>query len=356
MAAARNDTFRGIDRVYRRGLVLGLTVAELFLLLLFLLLLILAALSIARRDDVAKLESELETKRDQVIVLDELKRQLREYGQTPDKIETLLKRTERLVGLEKEVAQLKPLAELGRKFEEAAKKAELDSEELAEEPEVLLETLQNARVAQQLKDEQKRLQAENDQLKREQKNGQDAIRSLAKLNKAAQQLRDEQKKLQAENDQLKREQKNSRDAIRSLANSKGIDPSCWFTKAVNRSGKEYEKPVPLFDVAVFDDHLLVRDIPALPEYVIEKWKLPVGDVKFMTPLTDSEFKRMMMPIRRMGKEERKVREYSCVFYVHVWDETSAGAKERWKNATEGVIGSAFYRDTVKGKSFQARNY
>ena len=355
MATARNGSFRGIDRVYRRGLVLGLTVAELFLLLLFLLLLILAGLSIGWKDEFAKLESELETTKDQLIVLEELKRQLREYGVTPDKIETLLKRTERLVTLDKEVAQLKPLAELGRKFAEAAKKAELDSRELVEEPEALIETLQNAKVAQQLRDEQEKLQAENDQLKREQKDSQNAIRSLASLNKIAQQLRDEQEKLQAENDQLKREQKNSQNAIRSLANSKGIDPSCWFTKSANRSGKEYEKQVPLFDVAVFDNHFLVRDIPALPEYVIEKLALPVGDVKFMTPLTNSEFRNMMMPIRRMGKEERKVREYSCVFYVRVWDETSAGAKERWKNATEGVIGSVFYRDTVKGESFQTGN-
>ena len=55
----------------------------------------------------------------------------------------------------------------------------------------------------------------------------------------------------------------------------------------------------------------------------------------------------MRPIHQRGKDG-KVRSYSCVFFVKVWDKTSPDAKARWQRAhdevLEGLFGAYVARD------------
>ena len=62
-----------------------------------------------------------------------------------------------------------------------------------------------------------------------------------------------------------------------------------------------------------------------------------------------EFAELTRPILDMGKN-KQVREYSCVFYAKVWDKTSATAKKRWKEA-ENQIRDAFYITPVHNDSW-----
>jgi multidrug efflux pump subunit AcrA (membrane-fusion protein) len=137
--------------------------------------------------------------------------------------------------------------------------------------------------------------------------------------------------------------------IESIAQEKGIDPPCWYDEQAT-AGKTKERPIFLFDVAVFDTHLMIRDRPTPERYLEERARLPLQQIRFMQPLSDREFREVTEPIKKMGKE-KQVRSYSCVFYVLVWDQTSTGAKERWKHATETVIGGPFYRATANGTAW-----
>ncbi|WP_085885725.1 hypothetical protein [Oceanibacterium hippocampi] len=138
----------------------------------------------------------------------------------------------------------------------------------------------------------------------------------------------------------------------AVANSKGIDPPCWYDEIEADDGRRIERAVPLFDVAVFDNHIVVRDRIPPERYAKERAGLPIGEGIFLRPVSDPEFREVMRPIRRMGKEDRRIRPYSCVFYVRVWDKTSPASKERWKQATEITIGNAFYRETVRTEPWE----
>lgn len=309
------ETFRDADRVYRRGLVLGLNLAELFLLLLFLLLLAVAAAASfwqkqeeQLREENAALLIERDDARDELAGLEAIKRRLEEADLSKDEITTLIAVTQDRERLQKEVDALsniideqRPLNELGRKMKEILAVAGVGLERLEEEPELLRQALHDAGLIDRLEKENERLQQTVDEHARR---------------------------------------------IDVLASEKGLDPSCWYEEVTGDDGETREIPVFLFDIAVFDDYLIIRDRDVPPKFAAEKQMLPLEDVRFTTKLSDKEFLQMMLPIRRMGKEEKKIRDYSCVFFVQIWDKTSQGAKERWKTATETIIGRAFYRRTM----------
>jgi hypothetical protein len=308
------------DRIYRRGLVLGLTVAELFLLLLFLLLLALAATLLLLESEKSELQKQrdsaildLRTAQIELAALQSIRERLKAAGMSSNQIETLIESTKRVEALSREVAELqktidelRPAAELGRAIEAAAERAGVDAEEVRRNPEALAEAMKDA----------------------------------SKLGDII-----------AERDKLKQQLSETARTVDLLASSKGIDPSCWYRQVADDAGKPKEQVVWLFEVAVHDNYLVVRDRDVPDPFAADKRLLPVSGIPFGEQLSDRRFLELMMPIRNLAKVERKVREYSCVFYVGVWDLTSPGAKERWKRATEGTIGTAFYRETVNDRSW-----
>ena len=75
-------------------------------------------------------------------------------------------------------------------------------------------------------------------------------------------------------------------------------------------------------------------------YAEEAEDLALGTIPYGIPLTDEEMRDVMQPLYEKGKASR-VRTYSCIFYVRVWDETPAAAKLRWKQAHDGVLEQLF---------------
>ena len=66
-------------------------------------------------------------------------------------------------------------------------------------------------------------------------------------------------------------------------------------------------------------------------YVDEARKIPLTDIPYNERFSNSQFRNAMQPIWRIG-EASEIRTYSCIFYVRVWDETDEQAKDRWKLA------------------------
>ena len=148
---------------------------------------------------------------------------------------------------------------------------------------------------------------------------------------------------------------------------KGITPPCWYrlieeTNPITKANWR-EKPYYLFDIAIREDHMEVQGLP-IPtgsavddsgaSYTEEAKELQLDNIPYGVPLTDTELRNVMRPLYERGKAS-EVRSYSCIFYVRVWDETSPGAKERWKQAHDGVLEQLFGTHQVRGTSWKDRD-
>lgn len=266
-------------RAYRRGIVLGLSLAELFILLVFLLLLALIGYALSRDDQANRQEQTIAEQQEQLDALAPI------IDADPSELE-----------------QRKLIARLARE--------KSDAEKRAEEAEQQVKMFRNENTS--LHEEKEAWQKEREIL----------TERAETSEKIANQTR---KELQ-----------------------KGQNPPCWY-KTVNEEGKTREKSYYLFNIAVYDNHMIVLRRPAPPgradddnglPYIEEANQIGLDKIPYNTPLTDVELDEYMRSIHNLGKDG-KVRSYSCIFYARVWDETSDIAKERWQNAHDVVLEGLF---------------
>lgn len=277
---------------YRRGLTLGLTMAEIFMLLLFLLLLAILALHKEHKDTLKEKEDELEV----------ITKKYEERAELPKEIERLKRENKEL---ENSIAEVKKENSIAKSLlNKQREKLPEDIQQLTEKVDALENELADAN-----------------------KENADKTEKLKSINKQNTVLRNQ------------------------LSAEKGVDPPCWY-EIVLRNGKRHEKPYYLFDVEVHDEHLNVRVNENMPlpgravdesgesastSYAEEYAKLSlvnfvVGEEK---KISLEEFSAIAKLIKDMGKN-KEIREYSCVFYAKIWDSTSATAKERWKNVYKRI--------------------
>ena len=278
---------------YRRGLTLGLTMAEIFLLILFLLLLVLLALHTEYEQNKVTLEGELA----------EITAKYDERTSLPVEIQRLKREN---TELERIVAVMVKKNSIAKSLLEESKRKRLpkDIREFIEQIESL----------------------ENDLATAREENSVSAVQS---------------EKIQKQNIELRNQ----------LYASKGVDPPCWY-EAVFEKGKRREKTYYLLDVAVHDEYLRIRvnqNIPlpgraideygqhAPTSYAEEYAKLPLthlAAVKEKQVSLDG-FRAIAEPVKNIGKSGQ-IRDYACVFYARIWDHTSTTAKERWQRGRETV--------------------
>ena len=277
------------EAAYRRGTVLGLTVAEVFILLLFLLLLALLVL-IGDWDAARKKEAgEKRELNDQLAVLQEQQdkwQPIMDEFEAPAEIETLRQQKDTAV----------------------------------RDAEVLREVLANSDQATQVAAEQ------------------------------AEARREVEKELAATVQEMKNTQRQL-----DLLRTKGENPPCWYRTVPDPKRGTREKPLYALNVAVFDAHMILHR-PEPPTggatddsdatYAEEAARLPFAAIPYGRPLSDQEITSHLQPIRAAGKEEQ-VRSYPCIFWLRVWDKTSPDAKERWKQAHDGILEGMFGAYTVR---------
>ena len=83
-----------------------------------------------------------------------------------------------------------------------------------------------------------------------------------------------------------------------------------------------------------------------PSYTEEAAKLQLDTLPFGFPLSDDVIQTLFAPIYTAG-QEMQIRTYPCIFWVRVWDKTSEGAKKRWQRAHDDIIEGFFGAYTVK---------
>ena len=276
---------------YRRGTVLGLTVAEVFILLLFLLML--AFLVLAQ-----------EWQSRETAVTEQLQEVLPRIRENPD--------------------------------------VWLDALEGFEAPEEIV-TLRQEKIEAQHRAETLNKALEEAELRREE------------AEKGIQQARERASQFSEARDEALKQVERVAQELRVLR-EKGQNPPCWYEKVPNNAGGEREKPHYTFDVAVFNDNMIVRQLvpPAGGavddrgfDYASEAERLQLDQVPYDTLLDDAAVVRHLQPIHDAGKSAR-VRSYSCIFWIRVWDETSPEAKARWKHAHDRILEGLFGTFTGTG--------
>ena len=301
---------------YRRGTVLGLTVAEIFILLIFLILFALLGLASTwdERETKHRIDRRILTVWSDVI----------EKFQAPEEIETLVRRANEL---------------------------EQDRERISEENAELHGNVAALHVGR------KRLRGENDKLSDE---NSVLMEDREALIEEIEKLRDENTRISDSNIALRgraAEERRRADRIKTdleTLRHKGQNPPCWY-ETVADGGRKREKAHYIFNIAVHDEYMVVLRHP-IPRgqadddhgrpYTEEADDLRLEDIPYGVPLSYGEVTRHMERIRDLGKM-RKVRSYSCIFWVKVWDKTSPEAKARWKEAHDGVLEGLFGTYQVK---------
>ena len=274
------------DADYRRGTVLGFTVAEIFILLLFLLLLLflirkhhMDVLAADRQKEVVQVNEQLAILQDKIepwsAVIEEFKE--------PNVIETL----------KRQAVQEKQRAD---------------------------NLANNARTLQRLEE-----------------SGIDNVEEyLGEIQRARNEIESYKKQL-------------------NVLKTKGSNPPCWYQVVPDPDKQTREKPHYSLDVGVFDEYMVIRQLDPPPgaafddngvPYEQEAMELNLHGLPYNEPLSNAEFNRYLKPLHDDGKNA-KVRSYSCIFWVRVWDNTSPTAKQRWKRAHDSIIEGLFGAYTVE---------
>lgn len=261
------------NNAYRRGTVLGLTVAEVFILLLFLVLI--ALLALVRDWEVERGEAQHEQE-----ALQAWQGVLEEFRKPED------------------VVALRLLKE----------EAERTSQRQRERADALQEVLEKSKDGVAAAVEEALSQAET-------------AREAAR---------------QAEHEL-------------HMLRTKGINPPCWYRKVPTDAGATREKPHYTFNIAVFDEHMIV--LPASTPtggasddsnatYRDEARRLNLDGLPYNQPLSNRAFRDRFARVEREGRSAT-VRSYPCIFWARVWDRTSPSAKNRWQSAHDETIEALF---------------
>ena len=286
---------------YRRGTVLGLTIAETFILLTFLL--IFALLGLIQRDE--PLPGPDESNAPGIWV-------------PPERIETLVNAAKKARKAREQAEEARTAAERDRDLAHA--KAE------------------QARKAQE-EAEQARAAAERERnLAREQ--AEQARRAVEEAEQARADADREHEQAQTDLETLRR---------------KGKSPPCWYQIVDDGEEKTREKPDYAFNVAIYEDSIELA--PRMPPpggafddgggLYADEWKrLQIDELPYGKRLSDNEFTEVVGDLVAKGRN-RQVRTYECVFSVMVWDKTPDHAKKRWKDAHDRIIEGSFGAYTVR---------
>lgn len=108
-------------------------------------------------------------------------------------------------------------------------------------------------------------------------------------------------------------------------------PACWAVA----SGPSAGRPEYIFDVSLTAGGIIIRD-RALAHRRAEQARLPLSTIHFGVPLDDRAFRSQTRPLFEWGESR------GCRFFVSAYDRTGAGEKEIYKHRSR-VMEEHFYR-------------
>jgi cell division protein FtsB len=347
------------DRFYRRGLVLGLTMAEIVVLVLFALLLALASLIAAKERRMQELAAQTRASEQRVAALSSQAATLNEqvnallrasqgernsFDELFRELELAKQQAEKVPGLVAEMKNLQQEAQAHRELFQMIKEAgngESDPQK------VVRDLVAKAAEADELKkmiDGAGKPEADPKETLRDLigkaaafgasgSGSQDPSRVIGDLTQKVQEGERQLEKTEAERRSLEGQNKNLRQILERIGTEW---PACW-------ASPETGKPEYIFDVALTTTGLIVRD-NALPGRAHEQRQLPIGSITFGVELSHNDFLTAAAPLRKWS-DERK-----CRFFVQAFDVTGPAEKAQYKH-TLRILGQRFYHYEVLDRSF-----
>ena len=318
------------EHSYRRGLVLGLTMAEIVTLIIFVLLLALSALLARKDDEMARLVEELAQKETEILVLEEKSVAIDRFVSGSDDIESyfrelVLKRqevdrlqkekaalVEKSEALASELEQTREQAEAYRAIEEALVGAGLN----VGRPEELTVAARQLEEVAALRDilESAGLDTDLAGLKEQ-------LASLSAVQEAMGMLGDENATLRERMEYFRR----------MAAGRSNLLPPCWIDPESKKAEYIYDIALTVEGVVVYD-----RNLPHRRE---DKAELPLSRIVFQMALSNGDFLEQTRALFEWSDSE------DCRFYVRVFDRTGATEKVLYKNRLRTVEGR-FYKYEV----------
>ncbi len=315
------------DRHFQRGVVLGLTLAEILLLSIFVLLMLLAPRLIESERNLRLSEEKLrEVQKEQL----EAEKQLAALKPLIDKLHQGASEkfdiNKEWVRLKEELAAAKQLLEDNRALLQAAEDRKKDDVS-ASSKQIAEQVAEDAKVGQRVRT-QARLMFPNSPEER-------VVLDFTTAAQAGKQFLD---KAGAARDALvsamkcQSELTTCKAQTLNLSRHVGVLPPCW----VDDAGKIQF----IFDATLREDGIWLKNnhVPGREE---EQANLPLGQFEFERGVEAPEFVSAGLRLLQISKER------GCRFYVRVSDQTSASSKLRFKTLLINGVEGIFYKQLAR---------
>lgn len=341
-------------RAYRRGLILGLTMAESVILIIFALLLALATYLIRKDQAIQDMTQQLDQLRQQIADASEDRLQCataqaearslqkkmtaiqnlvptsNDFDEMFKELVLVQRQAQRVTELEQQLAGLTELRQAVEKTLKRVETAPDADQSVAERLEqlvdkaVLWEQLANAFPQSDTKTALREMEQRLATLLELET----AAKNLAPAVEPAQTVRTVTEQLQAADTQIDTLQGQMANLRRRCeAVGKGTEkPACWATPD--------GRPEYIFDVALQSGGVIVRD-NALPHRTEEQRQLPLGAFGFSRELSLNQFRVAAQPLREWSHQ------HDCMFFVRIQDQTGPSQKAVYKQKLR-TVGEFFY--------------
>jgi hypothetical protein len=315
------NQFGAEERSYRRGLILGLTMAEIMILILFALLLIWMAGLREREKTQIQLVSAAEDNR-------RLKEELQRIAGSPDaanRFDDLFRELQLAKVEAKELeSKIASLEESSRILNEIAAQ---DSSSSKDPSKALARIRQELQIAHRVLSQLKKSQTTNtavsdDEIRTAVESVTKAQQSLEKQgidpSNAGRMISEATTAAQEASTRLKTLEGRLQNAQQRLsALGRGTEmPACWADPTTG-------KPEYIFDISLQSSTIRIHD-NALPNRAQEQAKLPLQSITFETDLKLNDFRTRTTGLFVWSEKE------GCRFFVRVFDHTAAHEKAQYK--------------------------
>ena len=322
------------DRFYRRGLVLGFTLAEVMVLIIFALLLAISWHLVAKDKEIDKLSQSLKEKEAVVAKLTKRTKTLEERVARGDDFDDLFRELEqakeqqaaqeqanaalreKLEAREKETKALEERATVAEKLMEMAREAGVPTEDPEKAVQEIASRLEQL---EKVKEGMKAAGVDDSQVKEFVEN---TLGKLAETERRADRLEGQLRNLQRKLD----------------GSGKGTEKKpCWRSEKTG-------KPEYIFDTALTSRGIITRD-NALPHRAAKQAQLPLQAMVFEKEVRPGRFRVMSKPVFEWSVKE------GCRFFVRVYDLTKDEEKMIYKQHLR-TVGEHFYYFEVLDDTFR----
>lgn len=302
------------DRFYRRGLVLGITMAEVMVLILFALLLALAA-ALAKKDVLIR---EYRALRERFVTVspDDV---FRELGRQKQEIDKLSTENSRLTVYEQKAREAESVFQELRRSGISKPESAEGLKEIADKQRIANEAIEAAKKAgiePNASDIANMLEIANAVMAASGGSG-----TTPDTQQISQLLKDARTAEQRYRDTLG-QNRYLAGQLAAATGGKGQLPPCWPSAETGKA--EY-----IFDVTITSTGMVIANNTSKPEMAHradQYTNLPISMIHFNSEISPIEFRRQTQPIRQWGDEQ----EQKCKFYVRLIDQTKAEEKVLFK--------------------------